>query len=89
MLFHPSGQGFGRISDAGHLSPVDGGRDQERRQPAINTHPAGVVGDIAGPVLVVGVQVSGLDIQRHPPPTTAMADGGETDLGPLFGEHAA
>jgi hypothetical protein len=34
------------------------------------------------------VQVGGLDVQREPPPAPVMANGGEQDLYPVFGEHA-
>ena len=43
---------------------------------------------MAGRVLMGGVQVGGLDVQRHPPAPGVVGDGGEADLGPAFGEHA-
>ena len=72
MLFHPSGKGVGRIGDAGHLNPVSAGGDQERRQPAIHTHPATRVAIRAGRVLVFG-PLGGLDVQRH---STTVGRGG-------------
>src|SRR5271163_355393 len=88
LLFHPSDQRFGRVADTGDLLAVALGGDQKRRQPAVHTYPAGVVRAVARNVLLTGVQVGGLDVQRYPPPPAVTADGGETDFGPTLGEHA-
>ena len=72
-LFHPGGERFGRIGDAGDLGAVGGGGDQERRQAAIHTDPAAGSSPLAGRVLVGGVQVGGLDVQRHPPAPAVVA----------------
>ncbi len=70
------------------FAAIGGGGHQKRRQAAVHTHPAATLVRTAR-VLVVGVQVGGLDVQRDPPPATVVANGGEQDFRPAFCQHAS
>ena len=88
LAFQATSKGFGRIGDTGDFGTVGGGGDHKRRQTTVDTDPATIIGRIARLVLVGGVQVGGLHVQRHPPPAAALADGGEQNRGPVLGQHA-
>ncbi len=67
LAFQATSKGFGRIGDTGDFGAVGGGGDHKRRQTPVDTDPATIIGRIARLVLVGGVQVGGLHVQRHPP----------------------
>ena len=55
---------------------------------AVESDPPAVVSRIAGRVMVDGVQIGGVDVQRYPPVAAVVADGGEQNPGATVCERA-
>ncbi len=60
-------KGFRCPRQAEDLRSVSTSGDREHAQAPVNTDPALVITLQSGLVLVGGVQVSGFDVERHPP----------------------
>ena len=87
MTFHPGRQRLGRIGDTGDLFAVVVCDDGKSRQATVDADPATVIGGVARRVLLDGVEVGGLGIERDPPAARVVAHSGEQDLGAVLGEH--
>ncbi len=81
------GERPGRIGDSGDFGAVRSGRNDECRQPPIDTDPTRPIRFTKCRVVKVGMQVSGLDGQTDPPSPGAVAEGGKQYFGALLGNH--
>lgn len=84
---HSRRQRARHIDHARDFVTVTCGGDQERRQTTINSNPTIVIGAVT--VAALRVQVSGFDVNRHPPASRMVGDRGVQDLRPPAGQHPA